>query len=266
MALLRRQGDQRREPRPAADRDRRRSSGTRRRGARRRPATARRRVPAAGRLSTPTACRARCRTTSTDSSARRSAAALEKTGHNRTAAAKLLGITFRALRYRMQRLAHQLDDATVRPRRASAGGWIGGVRTCRRPTATRVRPARAIDTLVIHHISLPPGEFGGACDRAPLHQPARLLARIRTSRDLRDLHVSAHFLLRRDGELLQFVSAATSAPGMRASRPARARSAATTSRSASSSKAAADGPSADTQYRRLAPLIARAARRAIRCA
>jgi two-component system, NtrC family, response regulator PilR len=30
--------------------------------------------------------------------------ALEKTGHNRTAAAKLLGITFRALRYRMQRL------------------------------------------------------------------------------------------------------------------------------------------------------------------
>ena len=30
--------------------------------------------------------------------------ALEKTGQNRTAAAKLLGITFRALRYRMQRL------------------------------------------------------------------------------------------------------------------------------------------------------------------
>lgn len=30
--------------------------------------------------------------------------ALEKTGYNRTAAAKLLGITFRALRYRMQRL------------------------------------------------------------------------------------------------------------------------------------------------------------------
>jgi len=30
--------------------------------------------------------------------------ALAKTGFNRTAAAKLLGITFRALRYRMQRL------------------------------------------------------------------------------------------------------------------------------------------------------------------
>ena len=30
--------------------------------------------------------------------------ALEKTRYNRTAAAKMLGITFRALRYRMQRL------------------------------------------------------------------------------------------------------------------------------------------------------------------
>jgi two-component system response regulator PilR (NtrC family) len=30
--------------------------------------------------------------------------ALERTRHNRTAAAKLLGISFRALRYRMQRL------------------------------------------------------------------------------------------------------------------------------------------------------------------
>jgi two-component system, NtrC family, response regulator PilR len=31
--------------------------------------------------------------------------ALEKTRYNRTAAAKLLGITFRAMRYRMERLA-----------------------------------------------------------------------------------------------------------------------------------------------------------------
>ena len=33
--------------------------------------------------------------------------ALEKTRYNRTAAAKLLGITFRALRYRMERLGIQ---------------------------------------------------------------------------------------------------------------------------------------------------------------
>ncbi len=38
--------------------------------------------------------------------------ALEKTRYNRTAAAKLLGITFRALRYRMERLGikEELDS------------------------------------------------------------------------------------------------------------------------------------------------------------
>jgi two-component system response regulator PilR (NtrC family) len=35
------------------------------------------------------------------------ARALEKTRHNRTAAARLLGISFRALRHRMQRLDMQ---------------------------------------------------------------------------------------------------------------------------------------------------------------
>ena len=38
--------------------------------------------------------------------------ALARTGFNRTAAAKLLGVTFRALRYRMQRLdIREPDDA-----------------------------------------------------------------------------------------------------------------------------------------------------------
>jgi two-component system response regulator PilR (NtrC family) len=36
--------------------------------------------------------------------------ALGKTGFNRTAAAKLLGITFRQLRYRMQRLGIRDDS------------------------------------------------------------------------------------------------------------------------------------------------------------
>ena len=46
----------------------------------------------------------RCRTISTASSAQAINEALEKTRYNRTAAAKLLGITFRAMRYRMERL------------------------------------------------------------------------------------------------------------------------------------------------------------------
>jgi len=46
----------------------------------------------------------RCRSISIASRRRPILEALEKTRFNRTAAAKLLGITFRALRYRMERL------------------------------------------------------------------------------------------------------------------------------------------------------------------
>jgi len=70
------------------------------------------------------------------------------------------------------------------------------------------RPTRCvIDLLVIHNISLPPGQFGGPfiadlfgnrldCDADPSFD------------DLRALRVSSHFLIRRDGDLMQFVSAA----------------------------------------------------------
>jgi AmpD protein len=61
--------------------------------------------------------------------------------------------------------------------------------------------------LVVHGISLPPGEFGGEA-----------IARFFTNsldfsehpyyETLRDLKVSAHFLIRRDGELVQFVPCA----------------------------------------------------------
>lgn len=67
------------------------------------------------------------------------------------------------------------------------------------------RPAgRAITLLVIHHISLPPGEFGGPgivelfTNRLnpAAHPYYASVARMK---------VSAHFLVRRDGTLLQFV-------------------------------------------------------------
>jgi AmpD protein len=69
------------------------------------------------------------------------------------------------------------------------------------------RPEEAkIDLLVVHNISLPPSQFGGPfieqlftnkldCDAHPYFD------------QLRNLHVSAHFLIRRDGQLTQFVSA-----------------------------------------------------------
>lgn len=67
------------------------------------------------------------------------------------------------------------------------------------------RPAgAAIELLVIHNISLPPGQFGGpgiVClftnrldpDAHPYF------------REIAGLRVSSHFLIRRDGELMQFV-------------------------------------------------------------
>jgi N-acetyl-anhydromuramoyl-L-alanine amidase len=66
-------------------------------------------------------------------------------------------------------------------------------------------PGMDIALLVIHNISLPPGQFGGD----------HIAALFTNSLDhdahpyfdgLRSLRVSAHFLIRRDGALLQFVS------------------------------------------------------------
>lgn len=64
----------------------------------------------------------------------------------------------------------------------------------------------AVELLVVHHISLPPGRFrGDAIERLFTN---RLDAAAHPAfAPLRELRVSAHFLIRRDGELLQFVDA-----------------------------------------------------------
>ena len=83
-------------------------------------------------------------------------------------------------------------------------GWSSGVVRMPSPNFD-ARAGDAIDLLVIHNISLPPGQFGGPfiadlfancldCDIHPYFDR------------LRTLRVSSHFLIRRDGEVLQFVS------------------------------------------------------------
>ncbi len=70
------------------------------------------------------------------------------------------------------------------------------------------RPAgRAIDLVVLHNISLPPGRFGGP------FIDALFLGRLDPDADpafadLAGLRVSAHFLVRREGEVVQYVSCA----------------------------------------------------------
>ena len=67
------------------------------------------------------------------------------------------------------------------------------------------RPAgNPIDLLVVHSITLPPGQFGSdAVER--LFTNTLDAAQHESFQELQQLRVSAHFLIRRDGELLQFV-------------------------------------------------------------
>lgn len=83
-------------------------------------------------------------------------------------------------------------------------GWLSGVRRIASPNCDARPPGTAINMLVIHNISLPPGEFGGEAI-------AQLFTNILDTEahsyyaQLRDLKVSAHFLVRRNGEIIQFV-------------------------------------------------------------
>lgn len=84
-------------------------------------------------------------------------------------------------------------------------GWLSGVRHLPSPNFGP-RPAQAqIDLLVVHSISLPPGQFGTGCvqqlftnqldwDAHPYFQ------------GIRGLEVSAHFFIERTGQIWQFVS------------------------------------------------------------
>ena len=85
---------------------------------------------------------------------------------------------------------------------ATAGSPARGA--CRRRTATAGRRAPTISLLVLHSISLPRGRLRRRRDRAPVHQPAGP-GGASSFADLAGLRVSSHFLIRRDGELVQFV-------------------------------------------------------------
>lgn len=85
-----------------------------------------------------------------------------------------------------------------------AAGWLEGARRVPSPNRDE-RPAGVpVSLIVIHNISLPPGQFGGPGVEAlftnrldPAAHPYY--------RTLGELRVSAHFFIRRDGEVIQFV-------------------------------------------------------------
>ena len=89
----------------------------------------------------------------------------------------------------------------------AADGWLDGAQPLASTHCDARPPGCAIELIVIHCISLPPGCFGGDA-----------IERLFTGRldpgahpyyaTLGEGRVSAHFLIRRDGALLQFVSCA----------------------------------------------------------
>ncbi len=97
------------------------------------------------------------------------------------------------------------------PRRAADGLWSldsSGVLVAARQVASPnfdERPSDAqLELLVVHSISLPPGQFGGP-GIIELFTNRLDPARHPYYRQIEGLRVSSHFLIRRDGELIQFV-------------------------------------------------------------
>ncbi|MEN8213870.1 MAG: 1,6-anhydro-N-acetylmuramyl-L-alanine amidase AmpD [Pseudomonadota bacterium] len=84
-------------------------------------------------------------------------------------------------------------------------GWLQQATRSPSPNFNARPDDAAIDLLVIHNISLPPGEFGGRwIDDLFLN---RLDAAAHPYfREIADREVSAHCLIRRDGEVVQYVS------------------------------------------------------------
>ena len=84
-------------------------------------------------------------------------------------------------------------------------GWLAGARRIASPNFDERPPDSPVSLIVLHAISLPPAQFGGDA-----------IVRLFTNSldptahpyfaEIAALRVSAHFLIRRDGALLQFVS------------------------------------------------------------
>lgn len=84
-------------------------------------------------------------------------------------------------------------------------GWLSSARTCPSPNHNQRPPETPVSLLVIHNISLPPGQFGTGCvqeffcNRLDPDQHPYFAS-------IADLQVSSHLLIERTGQVFQFVS------------------------------------------------------------
>jgi len=97
----------------------------------------------------------------------------------------------------------------IAPESAAAGslwqaGWYGYARRLESPNFGPRPAAAAIDLIVVHSISLPPGDYGG-------QQVQQLFTNTLDwnahpyFKQIEGMQVSSHFYIRRNGELWQFV-------------------------------------------------------------
>jgi N-acetyl-anhydromuramyl-L-alanine amidase AmpD len=128
---------------------------------------------------------------------------LKDAHNNRTAAARLLGVYFPFATLSDGASGHERMTASASS--AENDGWLPEARHIVSPNFDERPVANDICLVVIHAISLPPGLFGGqgiidlfTNQLNPEDHPYY--------REIAHLRVSAHFLIRRSGELIQFVS------------------------------------------------------------
>ncbi|MCX8085306.1 MAG: 1,6-anhydro-N-acetylmuramyl-L-alanine amidase AmpD [Rhodocyclaceae bacterium] len=89
--------------------------------------------------------------------------------------------------------------------RIDADGWLTGCERCVSPNQDDRPAGETICLVVLHAISLPPGEFGGDAVRAFFMNRLPVDAHPYYT-SLAGLRVSAHFFIARSGAIVQFVS------------------------------------------------------------
>lgn len=94
---------------------------------------------------------------------------------------------------------------TIQPVEIDASGLASTARLILSPNHDARPPSAEVDMIVIHNISLPPNQYGGpgimqlfTNELDPQEHPYYA--------EIAHLKVSSHFLIRRTGELIQFVS------------------------------------------------------------
>lgn len=99
-----------------------------------------------------------------------------------------------------------MPDHPAEPTSLWDKGWYSPAQRLDSPNYGPRPSGACIDLLVIHSISLPPGQYGGQEVQALFTNQLDWDAHTYFSQ-IRGLQVSSHFYIRRDGSLWQFVSA-----------------------------------------------------------